>query len=336
MRALLLHDPRDPRPSIESVGDDRLPDGDVTLDVSHSSLNYKDGLAVTGRGKIVRGAFPFVPGIDLAGTVAESASGAWAPGDAVILTGWGTGEDRWGGFAERARASAAHLVRLPGGMTAEDAMFVGTAGLTAMLSVLALEDAGVAPNGRPVVVTGASGGVGSVSVALLAHAGYTVAAATGSPTAHAYLRELGASEIVERAELEAETPPLARARWAGAVDSVGGSTLAHVLAETDRHGCVAACGLAASHALSTTVFPFILRGVRLQGIDSNTAPVPLRERAWARLAAALADGVLAPVERTVIGLGDVPAWAARIVDGDTTGRVVVDVRRAPARAMPRA
>lgn len=327
MRALLLHDSRDPRPAIESVGDDRLPDGDVLIDVSHSSLNYKDGLAVTGRGKIVRGDFPFVPGIDLAGTVAESDDPNWAPGDAVILTGWGTGEDRWGGFAERARATGAHLVRLPGGMTSEDAMFVGTAGFTAMLSVLALEDADVNPADGTVVVTGASGGVGSVATALLAHAGYTVAAATGSPQSHAYLRALGASEIVERADLEAAISPLARARWAGAVDSVGGSTLAHVLAETDRHGCVAACGLAASHDLATTVFPFILRGVRLQGIDSNTAPTALRVRAWHRLAAALAAGVLAPVERTVIGLGEVPAWAERIVDGDTTGRVVVDVRR---------
>lgn len=326
MRALLLHDARTPRPAIETVGDDRLPEGGVLLDVSHSSLNYKDGLAVTGRGKIVRGDFPFVPGIDLAGTVAESASDAWAPGDAVILTGWGTGEDRWGGYAERARASADHLVRLPDGMSAEDAMFVGTAGFTAMLSVLAIEEAGVAPGDGTVVVTGASGGVGSVATALLARAGYSVAAATGSPSAHAYLRALGAAEIVERAALEAETPPLARARWSGAVDSVGGTTLAHVLATTGRHGCVAACGLAGSADLPTSVFPFILRGVRLQGIDSNTAPQALRQRAWERLAEALAAGALAPVQRTVIALGDVPAWAERIVAGDTVGRVVVDVR----------
>ena len=332
MRALLLHDARDPRPQIELVGDDRLPEGDVLIDVSHSSLNYKDGLAVTGRGKIVRGAFPFVPGIDLAGTVAESASPAWAPGDAVVLTGWGTGEDRWGGYAERARASAEHLVRLPDGMTPEDAMFVGTAGFTAMLSVLALEEAGVRPEDGTVVVTGASGGVGSVATALLAQAGYSVAASTGSADAHGYLRALGAAEIVERAELEADTPPLARARWAGAVDSVGGTTLAHVLATTRRHGCVAACGLAGSAELATTVFPFILRGVRLQGIDSNTAPQALRQRAWDRLAEALAApesgaaSALAPVERTVIALGDVPAWAERIVEGDTVGRVVVDVR----------
>ena len=304
---------------------ERLPEGDVLLDVSHSSLNYKDGLAVTGRGKIVRGAFPFVPGIDLVGTVAASTSAAWAPGDGAILTGWGTGEDRWGGFAERARASADHLVRLPPGLSAEDAMFVGTAGFTAMLSVLALGDAGVAPGDGTVVVTGASGGVGSVATALLAHAGYAVAAATGSPEAHAYLRALGAAEIVERAELEAETPPLSRARWAGAVDSVGGSTLAHVLATTGRHGCVAACGLAGSAELSATVFPFILRGVRLQGIDSNTAPQVLRQRAWDRLAQALP--ALTPVRRTVIGLGDVPAWAERIVAGETVGRVVVAVRR---------
>lgn len=326
MRALLLHDARDPRPAIATVGDEQLPAGDVLLDVHHSSLNYKDGLAVTGRGKIVRGAFPFVAGIDLAGTVAESTSPAWAAGDAVILTGWGTGEDRWGGFADRARAAADHLVRLPEDMTTEDAMFVGTAGFTAMLSVLALEEAGVTPDDGTVVVTGASGGVGSVATALLAHAGYAVAAATGSPASHDYLRALGAAEIVDRAELAAETAPLARARWAGAVDSVGGTTLAHVLATTGRHGCVAACGLAASHALDTTVFPFILRGVRLQGIDSNTAPTALRVRAWDRLADALSAGVLAPVRRTVIALGDVPAWAERIVEGDTVGRIVVDVR----------
>ena len=324
MRALVLHRDPDHRAELADVSEDALPDGEVLIDVSHSSLNYKDGLAVTGTGKIVRGAFPFVPGIDLAGTVAESASGLWREGDRVVLTGWGTGEDRWGGYAERARASADHLVALPVGLSPEDAMWMGTAGFTAALSVLALEAHGVTPEVGPVVVTGASGGVGSVSVALLAHRGFRVAAATGSPEAHDYLRALGAAEIVGRDALA--TPPknpLGPGTWAGAVDSVGGGTLATLLATTRRHGCVAACGLAGGHALLTTVFPFILRGVALQGIDSNTAPRALRERAWSLLADAAASGALAGVDKTVIGLEDVPAWADRIVAGRTRGRVVV-------------
>jgi acrylyl-CoA reductase (NADPH) len=326
MRALLLRQPGDdPDPQIEDVDDDRLPDGDVLIDVSHSSLNYKDGLAVTGRGKIVRGAFPFVPGIDLAGTVAASDSDAWRPGDAVVLTGWGTGEDRWGGFATRARASAEHLVRLPDGLSTEDAMWIGTAGFTAALALLALEAHGVEPGDGPVAVTGASGGVGSVATALLADAGYAVHAVTGTASAHDYLRALGAAEIVGRDVLA--TPPdapMGRGVWAGAVDSVGGTTLASLLATARRHACVAACGLAGGAGLETTVFPFILRGVVLAGIDSNTAPQDLRQRAWRRLADA--QDALAPVERTVIGLDDVPAWSERIVEGDTVGRVVVDVR----------
>ncbi len=327
MRALLLTQSPDLSAAITDVPEADLPDGDVLIDVSHSSLNYKDGLAITGRGKIVRGDFPFVPGIDLAGTVAESATDAWAPGDRVVLTGWGTGEERWGGYAERARASAEHLVRLPDGLSAQDAMQIGTAGFTAGLSVLALEAHGVAPGDGPVAVTGASGGVGSMATALLAAAGHEVHAVTGTASAHAYLRGLGASEIVGRQALsEAAEPPLQRGVWAGAVDSVGGTTLAALLAQSRRHACVAACGLAGGPALATTVFPFILRGVTLAGIDSNTAPADLRQRAWARLAAAVAAGHLAAVETTVIGLGDLTEWAGRIVDGDTVGRVVVDVR----------
>ncbi|MDT7856978.1 MDR family oxidoreductase [Rubrivirga sp. S365] len=328
MRALRLHktdDGIDPR--LEDVPEGDLPEGEVLLDVTHSSLNYKDGLAVSGRGKIVRGAFPFVPGIDLAGTVVDGGGSDWAPGDRVVLTGWGTGEDRWGGYAERARASADHLVRLPDGLSAEDAMWIGTAGLTAMLSVLALEDHGVDAGDGPVAVTGASGGVGSTATALLADAGYAVSAVTGTESAHDYLRALGAADVVGREALA--TPPeapMGRGMWAGAVDSVGGTTLASLLATTKRHGCVAACGLAGGAALETTVFPFILRGVTLAGIDSNTAPPSLRDEAWARLADAVGRGALGAVERTVISLGDVPAWAGRIVDGDTVGRVVVDVR----------
>lgn len=320
MRALLLREtPEGVAAAVETVAP---PEGEVEIAVSHSSLNYKDGLAVTGRGKIVRAPFPFVPGIDLAGTVTRSASRRWAPGDAVVLTGWGTGEDRWGGFAERAVASADHLVALPDGLTPHRAMAFGTAGFTAMLAVMALEHAGITEG--PVAVTGASGGVGSVAVALLAHAGYEVTASTGTDAAHDALRALGAAHVVHRDTLS--TPPsnpMGRATWAGAVDSVGGSTLATLIATTQRRGCVAACGLAGGHALDTTVFPFILRGVTLAGIDSNTSPPDEREAAWARLAAADAAGAFRALAVETIGLGDVPAWSDRIVRGQTVGRVVV-------------
>ena len=327
MRALVLHkDGDDVRPVIEEVEEARLPEGDVLIDVAYSSLNYKDGLAVTNRGKIVRGEFPFVPGIDLAGTVVESDSPKWQGGEKVILTGWGTGEARWGGFAERARAKAEHLVRLPDGMSLKEAMLVGTAGLTAMFSVLAIEEMHVAPGMGPVVVTGASGGLGSTAVALLARAGYEVAASTGTASAHDYLKELGASQIVDRSELaEPPTNPLGKARWAGAVDSVGGSTLANIISQTMRHGCIAACGLAGGHQLDTTVFPFILRGIVLYGIDSNTAPPEKRETAWARLAEAVDDGAFAGVDET-ISLAEVILYSEKIVRGETRGRVIVDVR----------
>ena len=326
MRALQIFDPADPAPALRDVPEADLPDGDVVVDVAHSSLNYKDGLAITGRGKIVRGAFPFVPGIDLAGTVAASESDRWAPGDRVVLTGWGTGEDRWGGYAEKARAQSGHLVRLPDGLSTEDAMWMGTAGFTAMLSVLALEAHGVEPGDGPVAVTGASGGVGSVAVALLAAAGHEVHAVTGTEPAHDYLRTLGAAEVLGRSALaDDEGGPLQTGVWAGAVDSVGGTTLATLLAQSRRHACVAACGLAGGAGLRTTVFPFILRGVTLAGIDSNTATPETRARAWGRLAQAVRDGALADVQKTVIGLGDVPDWAVKIVEGETVGRVVVAV-----------
>ncbi|WP_412063297.1 MDR family oxidoreductase [Rubrivirga sp. IMCC45206] len=328
MRALLLSQTDgQTTAALTDVPDADLPAGDVLIDVSHSSLNYKDGLAVTGRGKIVRGDFPFVPGIDLAGTVAESASDAWRTGDRVVLTGWGTGEDRWGGFAERARASADHLVRLPDGLSAEDAMWIGTAGFTAMLSVLALDAHGVTPDAGAIAVTGASGGVGSVATALLAARGYAVTAVTGTESAHDYLRELGATEVAGREALATSGAPLQKGVWAGAVDSVGGTTLATILAQSGRHACVAACGLAGGAELETTVFPFILRGVTLAGIDSNTAPPALREQAWQALAEAAASGALAAVRKTVIGLGEVLEWSERIIEGDTVGRVVVEVAR---------
>ena len=327
MKALVLHKEGDTvRPIIEDVEESRLPEGDVLIDVAYSSLNYKDGLAVTNKSKIVRGDYPFVPGIDLSGTVAESDSPKWQMGDEVILTGWSTGEARWGGYAECARAKAEHLVRLPDGMSLKEAMLVGTAGLTAMFSVLAIEEMHITPEMGPVVVTGASGGVGSTAVALLARAGYEVAASTGTASAHDYLKELGASQIIDRPEL-AEPPsnPLGKARWAGAVDSVGGSTLAHIIAETMRHGCIAACGLAGGHELDTTVFPFILRGVVLYGIDSNTALPEKREAAWVRLAEAVRGGAFASVGET-ISLAAVIPYSEKIVRGETRGRVIVDVR----------
>ncbi len=324
MRALVLHRDPDHRVAVEDISEDRLPEGDVLIDVSHSSLNYKDGLAVTNRGKIVRGEFPFVPGIDLAGKVLESASGDWNAGDRVILTGWGTGENRWGGYAKRARASAEHLVAMPPNLSPEVAMWMGTAGFTAALSVLALRDGEVTPEDGPIAVTGASGGVGSVAVALLAADGFEVHAVTGTESAHDYLRSLGAAQIVPREDLS--TPPeapMAAATWAGAIDSVGGTTLETLLATAKRHACIAACGLAGGHELSTTVFPFILRGVCLQGIDSNTATPEARKYAWNLLANAVASGAMDDVEKTVIGLEAVPEWAEKIVAGKTLGRVVV-------------
>ena len=326
MNALLLTQTDDGlRAALTTVTDADLPNGDVLIDVAYSSLNYKDGLAVTGKGKIVRGAFPFVPGIDLVGTVAESQSDRFAPGDEVILTGWGTGEDRWGGFAQRARASAEHLVAPPDGMSLEDAMTIGTAGFTAMLAVTALEDNGLVPDAGEVVVTGASGGVGSMAVAILHRLGYSAVASTGSEASHAYLSTLGASRVIDRDELgNGPEHPMEKARWAGAVDGVGGPTLAALIAQTQRHGSIAAYGLAQSHELNTTVFPFILRGINLLGIDSNTCPPERRSAAWQRLEDTLTDGDLAAMRET-IGLGDVIAYSDKITRGETQGRIVVDV-----------
>ncbi len=328
MRALVLHgSPDAPDARVETLGDDALPTGGVLIAVTHSSLNYKDGLAVTGAGRIVRGPFPFVPGIDAAGTVIASESNDWVPGDAVVLTGWGTGETQWGGFADAAVAAPEHLVRLPAGWTPARAMAFGTAGLTAALSLLAVRHgslAGPAACGR-CVVTGASGGVGQVAVGLFAWAGFDVTAVTGTPAAGDGLRALGAARVVGRDAL-ADGPPLARGQWDAAVDTVGGAALARILATTDRHGVVAACGNAASADLATTVFPFILRGVTLAGIDSNTATPESRAAAWALLAEADAAGAFEGLATTTIPLGDVPAWAARIVRGETVGRVVVDTR----------
>jgi acrylyl-CoA reductase (NADPH) len=326
MKALLLTQSDDGlHAAIQSVDDADLPDGDVLIDVAYSSLNYKDGLAVTGKGRIVRGDYPFVPGIDLAGTVAESASDRFSPGDEVILTGWGTGEDRWGGFAERARASAEHLVALPEGMTLREAMTIGTAGFTAMLAAMALEEHDVTPEKGEVVVTGASGGAGSMAIAILSALGYDAVASTGTESAHDYLRSLGATRIIGRDELgDGPTRPMERGQWAGAIDAVGGPTLASLIAQTQRHGSIASYGLAQSHELHTTVFPFILRGINLLGIDSNTCPPERRAEAWQRLDTVLSSDTLDAVQQT-IGLGEVIDYSEKITRGETQGRIVVDV-----------
>ncbi|MCC9002634.1 MAG: oxidoreductase, partial [Candidatus Competibacter sp.] len=292
-RALVL-DQRDGQTvaDLTQLTDADLPPEQVLVAVEYSSLNYKDGLAVTGKGKIVR-RFPLVPGIDLAGTVLESASSAYRSGDRVVLTGWGVGESFWGGYAQRARVKAEWLTPLPDSLGTRQAMAIGTAGFTAMLCVLALEQAGVKPDGaKPVLVTGASGGVGSVAVALLAQLGYRIAAVTGRLENEAYLRELGATEFIDRETMNQPCRPLEGQRWSGVVDTVGGRVLARALAETDYGGAVAACGLAGGIDLPTTVMPFILRGVKLLGVDSVLCPPEPRRVAWARLARDLPAAVL--------------------------------------------
>ncbi|RMF02259.1 MAG: oxidoreductase [Chloroflexi bacterium] len=310
--------------ALKTLSRDDLPDGDVLISVAYSSLNYKDGLAVTGKAKVVR-SFPMVPGIDLAGTVVESASPEFAPGDAVVLTGWGIGEKYWGGYAQMARAKAGWLVPLPENLTPKQAMGIGTAGFTAMLCVLALEAHGLSPEQGEVVVTGAAGGVGSVAAAILANLGYTVVASTGRESAHEYLRALGVSEIIDRGVLgEVSKRPLESGRWAGAVDTVGGDTLAQLLKTVRPHGSVAACGNAGGVALNTTVLPFILRGVNLLGIDSVMCPVDLRRTAWQRLATDLPLDALEQVMQ-VAPLADVPALSQEILQGNVRGRIVIDV-----------
>lgn len=302
-----------------------LPEGEVTIAVAYSSLNYKDGLCVTGAGKIAR-SFPMVPGIDLAGTVVESRSPRFRAGDAVLATGWGLGERHWGGFATLARVRAEWLTALPEGLSLRQAMGIGTAGLTAMLCVMALEEAGLRPDEGEVLVTGATGGVGGIAVALLAGLGYNVTAATGKPDRHDYLRRLGARQIIDRAELARPGRPLESERWAGAVDTVGGDTLAGIIRSTRYHGPIAACGNAGGHALNTTVFPFILRGVRLLGVESVLCPAERREVAWSRLARELPPHKLEEMIQ-VARLDDVPALSREIVAGRLHGRVVVDLGR---------
>jgi putative YhdH/YhfP family quinone oxidoreductase len=298
-----------------------LPPEGVLVDVSHSTVNYKDALAMTAKGKIIR-RFPMVLGADLAGTVRESADEVWKPGDRVLVNGFGMSEVAWGGYTQKARVKPEWLVRIPDAFTTAQAMAIGTAGYTAMLCVMALEDAGVKPDGREVLVTGAAGGVGSVAISLLAKLGYTVTAATGRPGTHDYLRSLGASNFVSREELAAPSGPLQKERWAGVVDSVGSTTLASALAATAYRGAVAACGLAGGMDLPTTVAPFILRGVRLIGIDSVMAPQALRQEAWSRLARDLDIEKLSDIS-TEVAMADVPRVAEDLIAGKVRGRVVV-------------
>ncbi|MEH0667686.1 oxidoreductase [Vibrio scophthalmi] len=308
--------------SIEQIDENQLPEGEVLVEVDYSSLNYKDGLAITGKGKIIR-QFPMVPGIDLAGTVVRSDDARYQAGDKVVLTGWGVGENHWGGMAQRARLKADWLVPLPQGLDSKKAMMVGTAGFTAMLCVQALLDAGIKPEHGDILVTGASGGVGSVAVTLLAELGYSVAAVTGRVEQNCPLLEkLGAKRIIDRLEFEEPARPLEKQIWAGAVDTVGSKVLAKVLAQMDYNATVAACGLAGGFDLPTTVMPFILRNVRLQGVDSVSCPTDKRIQAWESLTKLLPESYFAQACNEIT-LEQAPQFAEQITNGQVTGRVVI-------------
>ena len=300
-----------------------LMEGDVTVGVEWSTLNYKDGLAVTGKAPVVR-RFPMIAGIDFAGTVEQSSHPQWKVGDKVVCNGWGMGETHLGSYAEKARVKGDWLVRLPEGMTSREAMAIGTAGYTAMLSVLALEKHGLTPNSGPVVVTGAAGGVGSIAIAVLSKLGYHVIASTGRVAEAGYLKRLGAAEVIDRNELSGPAKPLAKERWAGGIDSVGSTTLANLLSMTRYGGAIAACGLAAGMDLPSSVAPFILRGVCLLGIDSVMCPIEQRKLAWSRLARDLDRTKLTEITHE-IGLDEVIAAGAKILAGEVRGRIVVKI-----------
>lgn len=308
--------------SVQTLDASRLPEGDVTVDVHWSSLNYKDALAITGRGKIIRN-FPMIPGIDFAGIVRASEDPRFHAGQEVLLTGWGVGENHWGGLAQQARVKGDWLVAMPQGLDARKAMVIGTAGFTAMLCVMALEDAGIHPQDGEIVVTGASGGVGSTAVALLHKLGYQVVAVSGRESTHEYLKRLGASRILPRDEF-AESRPLEKQLWAGAIDTVGDKVLAKVLAQMNYGGCVAACGLAGGFALPTTVMPFILRNVRLQGVDSVMTPPERRAQAWQRLVADLPESFYSQAAKE-ISLADAPKFAEAIINNQVQGRTLVKI-----------
>jgi acrylyl-CoA reductase (NADPH) len=310
---------------VTQLDEAQLPaEGEVLIDVAYSTLNYKDGLAITGKSPVVR-KWPMVPGIDLAGTVVDGGGSAWKAGDQVVLNGFGVGETHWGGLSQKARLKGEWLVALPKGITPRQAMAIGTAGYTAALCVNALETAGVTPDKGEVLVTGATGGVGSVAIALLAKAGFSVAAATGKASEGDYLKQLGATTIIDRAELAAPGKPMQKERWAGVVDSVGSHTLANACAQTRYGGVVAACGLAQGMDFPASVAPFILRGVSLLGIDSVMAPQAPRAAAWARLARDLDMGLLDVIGGQEVGLSGAVAAANQLMDGKVRGRIVVDV-----------
>jgi acrylyl-CoA reductase (NADPH) len=311
--------------AVTDLDEAQLPDGDVSVDVEYSTLNYKDGLAITGKSPVVR-KFPMVPGIDLAGVVTESGHADWSKGDRVVLNGWGVGETHWGGLAQRARLNGEWLVRLPPQFTSRQAMAIGTAGYTASLCVDALLAHGISPDQGEILVTGATGGVGSVAIALLSAAGFKVAASTGTPSEAEYLQRLGAATVLDRAEFSEAGKPLQKERWAGIVDTVGSQTLANACAQTRYGGAVAACGLAQGMDFPATVAPFILRGVSLLGIDSVMAPKEPRMAAWKRLSRDLDAGALDSIAQE-IALGEAIASAGELMDGKVRGRVVVDVNR---------
>ncbi|SFN78265.1 putative quinone oxidoreductase, YhdH/YhfP family [Formivibrio citricus] len=309
----------------QEIDESVLQEGDVTVRVEWSTLNYKDGLAITGKSPVVR-RFPMVAGIDFAGTVLESSHPGWRAGEKVLLNGWGVGETHCGGLAQIARVNGDWLVALPAALTARQAMAIGTAGYTAMLCVQAIEKHGIKPSDGPILVTGANGGVGSIAVALLSKLGYTVVASTGRTSEAEYLKALGVSEIIDRTELAAPGKPLARERWAGAIDTVGSHTLANACAGTRYGGAVAACGLAQGMDFPSTVMPFILRGITLYGIDSVMAPKAVREAAWDRLARDIDTAKLETLT-TEIGLDEAIAVAADLLAGKVRGRVVIDMNR---------
>lgn len=325
-RALQIHkDDAGYRTELRELDESQLPEGDVTVQVAWSTLNYKDGLAITGKGPVVR-KFPLTPGIDLAGTVLESAHPCWKPGDKVILNGWGVGETHSGCLAQKARLNGNWLVPLPSVLSERQAMAIGTAGYTAMLCVMALEKHGIKAADGEILVTGANGGVGSVAIMLLAKLGYTVIASTGRPEEEAHLKAMGAAGIIDRKELAEPGKPLGKERWAGVVDSVGSTTLANACATTRYAGAVAACGLAGGADFPATVMPFILRGITLYGIDSVMAPSAKRMEAWQRLAADLDISKL-EANTTEIALNEAIDVAGKLLEGKVRGRVVVDVNR---------
>ncbi|AHK18835.1 acrylyl-CoA reductase (NADPH) [Yersinia similis] len=325
MRALILEQIEGRTTAeVRQISSSQLPAGNVTVDVNWSSLNYKDALAITGQGKIIR-QFPMVPGIDFAGTVHSSEDPRFHIGQSVLLTGWGVGENHWGGLAEQARVNGDWLVPMPDGLDARKAMIIGTAGFTAMLCVMALEDGGVTPKSGEVVVTGASGGVGSTAIALLSALGYQIVAISGRDSNSDYLKSLGAHRILPRSDYLDASRPLEKQLWAGAIDTVGDSMLAKILAQMNYNGAVAACGLAGGYNLPTTVMPFILRNIRLQGVDSVMTPPPRRLQTWQRLQKILPESFYQQASQAIT-LADTPTIAARLLANEVTGRTLVKVR----------